>query len=171
VTHSHAVTARLNASSTAVTMKTKYWVYGNMISPRKLIEICRWIYRFFSTQRTLRIVHEMEALEMKQWMISGVLMVALTGCASQAINEMNVGLGNAMGQHISGLERALGKPAEVVREGNQTHYRWFKESHIEPCNVDAWADVEGLIRKTSWSGYRVACEEFAGGLGRVFPNQ
>ena len=113
----------------------------------------------------------MEVREMKQWMISGVLMVALTGCASQAINEMNVGLGNAMGQHISGLERALGKPAEVVREGNQTHYRWFKESHIEPCNVDAWADVEGLIRKTSWSGYRGACEEFAGGLIRVFPGQ
>ena len=108
---------------------------------------------------------------MKRWMISGVLMVALTGCASQAINEMNVGLGNAMGQHISGLERALGNPAEVVREANQTHYRWFKESYIEPCNVDAWADVEGLIRKTSWSGYRGACEEFAGGLSRVFPGQ
>jgi len=37
--------------------------------------------------------------------------------------------------------------------------------------VDAWADVEGLIRKTSWSGYRGACEEFAGGLSRVFPGQ
>lgn len=107
---------------------------------------------------------------MKHWMISGILMAALTGCASQAINKMNVGLGNAMNQHISSLERALGEPVEVMREGNQTRYRWFKESQIEPCNVEAWADVEGLIRKTSWSGYRIACEGFAGGLSSVFPN-
>ena len=70
---------------------------------------------------------------MKQWMISGVLMVALTGCASQAINEMNVGLGNAMGQHISGLERALGKPAEVVREGNKHIIAGLKKATLNPA--------------------------------------
>ena len=65
-------------------------------------------------------------------------------------------------------EKALGTAAEVVREGNQTRYRWFKENHIQPCNVEVWADVEGLVRKTSWSGYQGACEEFANGLLSVF---
>ena len=106
---------------------------------------------------------------MKQWVIGVTLVLGLVGCAAQAIEEMNSGLSLAMGQHISGLENALGKPAEVVLEGDQTRYRWFKESHIEPCNVEAWADDGGLVRKTSWSGYRGACEPFAEGLSRVYP--
>jgi len=106
---------------------------------------------------------------MKQLVIGAALIFGLVGCASQAIEEMNSGLGLAMGQHISGLENALGKPAEVALEGAQTRYRWFKESRIEPCNVDAWADDQGIVRKTSWSGYRGACEPFAKGLSRVYP--
>ena len=105
---------------------------------------------------------------MKQGLLAVGLLVGLIGCASQAIDEMNSGLGHAMGEHIGSLERALGKPAEVVREGNQTRYRWFKENHIQPCNVEVWADVEGLVRKTSWSGYQGACEQFASGLSSVF---
>ena len=91
---------------------------------------------------------------MKFWLIAVVVGLGLAGCTSQAIEQMNSGLSSALGQHVSSLEDALGKPAEVVREGNQTRYRWFKESHIEPCNVEVWADVEGLVRKTSWTGYR-----------------
>ena len=110
-----------------------------------------------------------EELAVRQWVIGSTLILGLLGCASQAIEEMNSGLGLAMSQHISSLENALGKPAEVAREGNQTRYRWFKESHIEPCNVEVWADDKGIVRKTSWSGYRGACEPFAEGLIRVYP--
>ena len=108
---------------------------------------------------------------MKFWLIAVVVGLGLAGCTSQAIEQMNSGLSSALGQHVSSLEDALGKPAEVEREGNQTRYRWFKESHIEPCNVEVWADVEGLVRKTSWTGYRGACEAFADGLTRVFPTK
>ena len=83
-----------------------------------------------------------EELAVRQWVIGSTLILGLLGCASQAIEEMNSGLGLAMSQHISSLENALGKPAEVAREGNQTRYRWFKESHIEPCNVEVWADEQ-----------------------------
>ena len=105
---------------------------------------------------------------MKQRILVVGLLAGLVGCASQAIDQMNSGLGHAMGEHISSLEKALGAAAEVVREGNQTRYRWFKENHIQPCNIEVWADVEGLVRKTSWSGYQGACEEFASGLSSVF---
>ncbi len=108
---------------------------------------------------------------MKQRLVVGLLLVGLIGCTSQAIDQMNSGLDNAMGEHINGLEKALGKPAEISREGNQTRYRWFEENHIQPCNVEVWADVEGLIRKTSWSGFQGACEQFASGLFSVFPSQ
>ena len=95
--------------------------------------------------------------------------LSLSGCALQAIDDMNAGLSGAMGQHISSVESALGVPAEVAIKDDRTLYRWFSESHIEPCNVEVWADIEGLIRKTSWSGYRGACVEFAKGLKLVYP--
>lgn len=106
---------------------------------------------------------------MKQWLISGALVLGLTGCASQAIDRMNSGLDFAMRQNVSHLIDALGQPAETSDDGDRTRYRWFKESHIEPCNVEVWADVDGIVRKTSWSGYRGACESFAEGLTRVYP--
>ena len=99
--------------------------------------------------------------------VIGFLVVA---CSPVSIDQMNRGLAKSMASHISGLEDALGKPAEIVREGERTRYRWFTESHIEPCNIDAWADFDGLIRKTSWTGYAGACERFANGLNRVFPD-
>ena len=93
----------------------------------------------------------------------------LCACSTTSIDNMNKGLSESMSSHISKLEDAFGKPAEVAREGNRTRYRWFAESHIEPCNVDVWADFDGLVRKTSWTGYAGACEKFAAGLNRVFP--
>ena len=74
---------------------------------------------------------------MKQWLIGGALVLGLTGCASQAIDRMNSGLDFAMRQNVSHLIDALGQPAETSDDGDRTRYRWFKESHIEPCNVDA----------------------------------
>ena len=51
-----------------------------------------------------------EELAVRQWVIGSTLILGLLGCASQAIEEMNSGLGLAMSQHISSLENALGKP-------------------------------------------------------------
>tara|TARA_B100000900_G_scaffold91206_1_gene74533 strand:+ start:15 stop:527 length:513 start_codon:yes stop_codon:yes gene_type:complete len=137
----------------------------------KLMERCFWAYRSAGTLGTLFDRKLTEELEMKQRILVVGLLVGLVGCASQAIDQMNSGLGHAMGEHISGLEKALGTPAEIVREGNQTRYRWFKENHIQPCNVEVWADGEGLVRKTSWSGYQGACEQFAVGLSDGFPRK
>lgn len=106
---------------------------------------------------------------MRNWLILSFMVLGLSGCASRAIDEMNAGLTSAMGQHIGKVEAALGKPAEVIRKGDRTRYRWFLESNIEPCNVEVWADMMGLVRKTSWSGYRGACAEFAKGLTQVYP--
>ena len=69
---------------------------------------------------------------MKQRILVVGLLAGLVGCASQAIDQMNSGLGHAMGEHISSLEKALGTAAEVVREGNQTRYRWFKKTIFSP---------------------------------------
>ena len=69
---------------------------------------------------------------MRQWVIGSTLILGLLGCASQAIEEMNSGLGLAMSQHISNLENALGKPAEVAREGNQTRYAGSKRATLNP---------------------------------------
>jgi hypothetical protein len=106
---------------------------------------------------------------MKQWLVGGALVLGLTGCASQAIENMNAGLSLAMGKNVSHLSEALGQPIETTDQGSRTRYRWFKESHIEPCNVEVWADSDGIVRKTSWTGYRGACESFAEGLSRVYP--
>ena len=111
----------------------------------------------------------MEVVKMKNLISLVFILLSLSGCALQAIDDMNAGLSDAMGQHISSVESALGKPAEVARKDDRTLYRWFSESHIEPCNVEVWADMKGLVRKTSWSGYRGACVEFAKGLKLVYP--
>ena len=103
---------------------------------------------------------------------SGVVVIGalgLVGCATTAIDSMNQGLSQAMGEPVSQLESALGDAAEVTVEGANTRYRWFSESYIEPCNVEVVADSGGIVRKTAWSGYQGACEPFAEGLNRVFP--
>lgn len=98
-----------------------------------------------------------------------VIGAVLVACSTVSIDQMNRGLSKSMASHVSGLEGALGEPAEIVREGERTRYRWFSESHIEPCTIDVWADFDGLIRKTSWTGYAGACAEFAISLERIFP--
>ena len=106
---------------------------------------------------------------MRNFLTVSLVFFSLSGCALQAIDEMNAGLTNALGHHVGKVEAALGKPAEVILKGDRTRYRWFSESNIEPCNVEVWADMLGLVRKTSWSGYRGACAEFAKGLKQVYP--
>jgi hypothetical protein len=133
------------------------------------MEICRSIYRFSSTGSKLFLNDSEEEWMMKQWLVGGALVLGLTGCASQAIENMNAGLSLAMGKNVSHLTEALGQPIETTDQGSRTRYRWFKESHIEPCNVEVWADSDGIVRKTSWTGYRGACESFAEGLSRVYP--
>lgn len=104
----------------------------------------------------------------KQAMIAmGV--IALAGCSTAFLDQMNSGLNQAMGQPISKVESALGPSAQVSQDGDRTKYRWFTESSIQPCDVQVWTDADGLIRKTQWSGYTEACREFANGLTRVFP--
>lgn len=95
--------------------------------------------------------------------------VALVGCSNMGIDGMNQGLAQAMGQNVSQVQSALGTAVETSVENGQTKYRWFAESHIEPCQVEVWADGDGIVRKTAWSGYEMACREFATGLTRVFP--
>ncbi len=104
--------------------------------------------------------------------VNGVCLVgalSLAGCATTAIDSMNQGLSQAMGEPVSRLESALGQAVEVTVEGTNTRYRWFTESYIEPCNIEVVADSDGIVRKTAWSGYQGACEPFAAGLNRVFP--
>ena len=107
---------------------------------------------------------------LKFW-VMGVSALALIGCSSLSIDRMNHGLASAMGQNVSQLQSALGEAVETSSDSGQTKYRWFAESHIEPCQIEVWADADGVVRKTAWSGYEVACREFAEGLNRVFPTQ
>lgn len=102
---------------------------------------------------------------------AGALALGLAGCSTVALDQMNSGLAQAIGQPVSQVESALGTAAEVTRDGAQTKYRWFAESVIEPCQVEVWADADGQVRRTAWSGYAKACEEFASGLSTVFPAQ
>lgn len=100
---------------------------------------------------------------------SAVVVLSLVGCTNTALNGMNQGMDQAMGQPVSQVQDALGEAVEMTTEGGQTKYRWFAESHIEPCQVEVWADADGIVRRTAWSGYEIACREFADGLTRVFP--
>jgi|TARA_B110000305_G_C19023713_1_gene440552 hypothetical protein len=93
----------------------------------------------------------------------------LSACSTKALDDMNYGLSKAMGEHVRLVEQALGKPAEVAREGNRTRYHWFTQSHIESCDVEVWADADGLVRKTSWTGYAGACERYAESFLTTFP--
>lgn len=98
-----------------------------------------------------------------------IAVVAVAGCSNVGIDGMNHGLAQAMGKNVSQVQSALGTAVETSRENGQTKYRWFAESHIEPCQVEVWADADGIVRKTAWSGYEMACRDFAEGLTRVFP--
>ncbi len=104
-----------------------------------------------------------------KYLAVGISALILAGCSTAALNQMNTGLALAIGQPVTQVETALGASTEVSRDGTLTKYRWFAESYIEPCQIEVWADADGQVRRTAWSGYAGACENFAKGLSSVFP--